>query len=1227
MRKFSKLLLLTLTLVMAVALLTVVTFAAAESGTTTLTPKTMSVTGKGYHAVSKDGTFDNPDTDYSLPNGASKHGKWSITVADNGNRYAVSEYEVGTGTAYENFDVMTTTSRATYNVKLYPSFAIDFDIMSNVGLYDYASIRPDLYATETNGRIMQMGGVDLNKIGLPKTVDTWNHVTMIVTYTGKGIFERSFYVNGVLTLGPTVIDVSQDANWLTRVDENGDLVANNVLVNAISIYPPRGTEKVSYDNFLYTYYPAQYSAADIASYFYNENYVMPYGFTEAKIGDNVYDDVTKAIAAAGAEDTVKLTKNADTKLLIDKNLVIDANVYDENGVATGSFYTFEYESTKGFVHTEISSGVYSFARSPYAVDVIWDAACEGECDCFLQYGGHKLTSESVLILGQIPAYHGELPTFEFDYSTNTLKKFIGWSYANDSTVDTLVAITADDVSAGVVKLYPVYATVTCDIEVISGNTSVYYEVGADFPSIFTAAADGSTVKLLSDVYVECGSVELKKNITLDLNGKALKRCNVYGKTYEATKSGDSFVFGTDGTAVETSSDTPIFRVKASNKTIKITSSKSGGVIYNSAMSATSWTYEGELIKRDYVSWTSGSVVALSYSHSNSGTHLIVDGDVSMYAHGLWYQDSGSLSGTKITIDGLKFYHTATNNTTPVINARTNADCTITVENSFFYTNPNIRLINLGASDVGNQTGDIVASFVNCDFFKVDASYSLGVNVEKTSSVKSVTFDNCRMLDVSGGVPTAVNGCLQINGKYNAGNSNGSQGVSMIAAGSGYTSVATSVTYVYSVPTTLSFAKVTGDIATPDYNFTFNDRSVTYNSIVSKPVNVNWVDLDGNTTTTTEYPGAIVTAPEIVLDIENDNYRNLVVQWADQNGKAITTLLAYNADTKTVDFETAEYTFYAKREIDGKSKYVGTIQNAMLNLTYYGHFAYYLYVPVQEGVTLTQLGDYGPSSISVKIIDGVEYWCANTGWIGPANAVNNKNATVKYTIDGVNYERKMSVSAKLYSEILLSDPNTAEVEKKAVISLMAYSEEAYKNLAGGTLTDEVAEKFNSFFDTYTEGVRPSAHDFTAEKITVNEDAIKGLIQSMNFRIYGSENRLSFVVTLSKEAVDLGYTVQVFGVASGINKAGTANADGSVNYYTNNNGLIGGIMSSSYTINILDKDGKIVTRDLDDNPETPAVAATTHYNLATYCAATQDSLSIALFTFGKDATAARAYLETK
>ena len=53
-----------------------------------------------------------------------------------------------------------------------------------------------------------------------------------------------------------------------------------------------------------------------------------------------YDDANKAVAAAGATDTVNLVANIKDEIIIDKNVIIDANIYDANGAATGSLYTY-----------------------------------------------------------------------------------------------------------------------------------------------------------------------------------------------------------------------------------------------------------------------------------------------------------------------------------------------------------------------------------------------------------------------------------------------------------------------------------------------------------------------------------------------------------------------------------------------------------------------------------------------------------------------------------------------------------------------------------------------------------------------------------------------------------------------------------------------------------------------------------------------------------------------
>ena len=106
-------------------------------------------------------------------------------------------------------------------------------------------------------------------------------------------------------------------------------------------------------------------------------------------------------------------------------------------------------------------------------------------------------------------------------------------------------------------------------------------------------------------------------------------------------------------------------------------------------------------------------------------------------------------------------------------------------------------------------------------------------------------------------------------------------------------------------------------------------------------------------------------------------------------------------------------------------------------------------------------------------------------------------------------------------------------------------------------------------------------------------------------------MTFLVTLTKEAVKKGYTASVSGVANGFSGS-KANEDGTVTYYTDNNTLTGGIMASQYVITISDSEKNVVAR--------------MYYNLATYANAVDIPMVDAFYSFGKAAVRARHYLST-
>lgn len=358
MRKFSKILFLLLALVTIVTSISLVALAADKEESAPITAEIKKFEDYAVNDVVKD--VEN------------KEGKWTIAASDNGsNKYVVGEYAEATGTADDNWDITVTGEKKgteDYDVLDYPTFAFDFDVMSNTGSYHYSTtIRPDLYGGESQAnRITTMSGTALKDIALPKEAYVWNHVTFIVRYDGNGIFSFYFYVNGKQTLTKTVnyydtafksSAVTTVTYWNDLTDENGNLKYDNVRVAIISMLPvtdSTAAEKVCYDNFAYTYYPASYDVESVASYVYNEDYEMPYGKTVATVTDSngtvlgMYDSVQKAIDAALENSTVDLLYDTTATYEIHKKLTVNTNGY-----------AFAYTS-KDYLNESTEDGVYKF---------------------------------------------------------------------------------------------------------------------------------------------------------------------------------------------------------------------------------------------------------------------------------------------------------------------------------------------------------------------------------------------------------------------------------------------------------------------------------------------------------------------------------------------------------------------------------------------------------------------------------------------------------------------------------------------------------------------------------------------------------------------------------------------------------------------------------------------------------------------------------------------------
>ena len=1197
MKKLTRILVLLLSVV---AILTAFAVVAMATDGTELVPKTIYTVDFESNAagdIIQDGTYQ----------GAEKSGVWYVGEADNSNKYVISTYKTGSSSVGDNYDVSIGSS-VSYDITKYPMMAFDFDVMSTTGAYhSSATIRPDLYGGKSNQRIFQMQSTPLNAAGIdiPKIANVWNHVTFIIKYVGDGKFNAYFYVNGKVTFEYN-LDYANEEAWQALLDEDGSLAYNNVRVAVFSLYSPwRDTtagEEIRYDNLKFSYFPEGYSAADAAAFVYDEDYKLPYGFTVAKNDTDIFDNAQEAIDATEEGKTVVLQNSIADTLLINKNLFIDTNVY-EDGTATGSFYTFNFKSNKGYVASETAdgSGIFEIKKSESTVTVIWDEKCAEDCDCFAEYGGHVMTSESVAVLGDIPEYFGNIPTFEIA-EDKSVKAFAGWSYENDGTVDTLVPVTEDDVASGTLKLYPVYEVLQYAIELSSpeGNTTYHFE--EEFYDVIVSAPSMSTIKLYGDVYTESAGIALKKKITIDLNGYSLKVCYVYGNVYEATKDeNDEFVFGTDSLIETTTAQSSFFNTTAKDSSLSvISSSTEKGTLYISYMNADIWQYNGETVKRTAIAVKGGRLLNNSYKNATDNAGLNLD-NVILYAGSLWYQDSASVGDYTITINNSEFYQIAS--TMRIIEARSNKGYEVTVTDTFFYGPASISFLLLGTTGGTQHTEEKHANvlFKNCDFIKEVTSYSYGIGSQREYNT-NIVFDNCRNYDVESSVATAINGTLS----YYFYEQGGSKNTSHVPTAEGFERKEVSIAKTYVVPSSLTFALDTESaLNAPTFAFATANKLVTFNRIETKPVAVNWVDGNGEIEKTESlYPGVDTLTPPIVNDYKwaESEYVNIAYQWADalENGKAIPTVLGLN---ESIVSWQDEYSFYAVTELDGVVNYVGGIKDAKFNLAYTTNFNYNVYLPIDENVTYNSVD--GIAEGSIVYINGKAYrtYSSPTTTTG---AAETKHVTVSFTYDEKDYVQTFNLSAVNYAQQILSE-STLDVEKASVANMLRYIKEACA-VAGV----EVSDKFDRLI-TLSGIAELGAKESYADAMAIYS-RLEGYVESISFMV--DRAHTAYLIKLTDSAIAANAQVTAKFVETGedvelIDSAVLTNTK--ITNKTKSHDLV-------KTIKIT-----VTIPAVEEGASATVLSGT--YSIKAYINATDNTLAKAAYEFGVAVDAYRDYLSTK
>lgn len=756
-----------------------------------------------------------------------------------------------------------------------------------------------------------------------------------------------------------------------------------------------------------------------------------------------------------------------------------------------------------------------------------------------------------------------------------------------------------------------------ELEYTVGDTVTYHK--AD--EFKTLVAAGGKIRLLCDIELDISSITVTKDVTIDLDGHDLTRAYYFGNHYVATydEATGEYTYGTETTyKTATTNTASFFNINAKNVDFVITSTAGGGTIYQTGVKADTWYNEsGEIVKRDVIGFALTRFVNMDSGSSYSGSTFTFNGGISIYTDSLILQTSASNIPFTVTLDDVNVYATVNTLGSGTSNYYTfrlesSGNVNVNVSNSTFYflKASSAQFIKLVTEK--NNSKKLTMTFDNCDIIKTGSTYSIGISNSKKEALSEIVFNNCRLYDVGGKSYTNTYAAAGTLAYLSTKSSNESYCPPVYEQS--LTNKTVSVSKTYTVPSsTANFPTVTnGQVESVSTSFATKSLTLTYNTVVTKPVTVNYINGEDIVETKTLYPGVdSFSGPEIIVELEDDLYRNLRLQWVDEDG---------NLADEFISFDDVQ-NYYTAKSVNGNYDYVAGLKGAMFSMKYMTHFTYVFYLPVVEGVTVTSISGLRAGDNTAYISgDLYNYWIE---YVESAESFDDLSVKVTYTVDGRKFTASVDLSAYLYAYLAINSSDHTEIDKEATACMVRYIEESYKLVdEDHVLSDDLTAKFNSLYAMRTPANYVTEYPQNEIK-DYNEAAVDGLIESVQFGLYNG-TRLSFIVTLTDEAVAQGYKVYFHGVSYGI-----ANSrQGGKVWYTNNTEIYKYMMNNTYTIRICtsdstDKNATVIERELDLNGDgvLESVKAETNYSLATYCKETDAPIAKALYAFGKAILAVR------
>lgn len=1201
MNKFKKLLMLMLVLAATVTVFTVVAFAADE------TVQKQQALLKFYDfQTGAEGSLAWEANDAGA-------GTFEVAIAENGNRYIKHHVSKGTGNA--SYLSGPYQANKQYSISDYPYLAIDFDISKVAGDYAGANINPYYYG---NGTIYDYFGNPVKTLSqvtggnasikisafkkyLPAELNTWAHVTAIFKYH---IVDDTEYIGGYVYVNGELVWFDHTLHTL-----NTEYRAANYYFGTFRINNEGSTNTTNfsgYDNWQMNFYNKGYTQDEVATAIYNSDYELPYGVTVARIGDVVYDRIPHAIEAVKPGEVITLLSDIEGVVSVEKTVTFDTNIYNEDGTPSGKYYDITTTSTS--LVSDVKDGMLTFKQVQNAsVEIFWDDCPgmleNGVCSCdpelLNENGEHRMAVYTPsAMLNSVPSYTGEIPTFPIVEGLS--KKFIGWSYTPGGEVEDLKPVTEEDVNRGWIALYPVYEIIQYSFELISAAGDSSYFLENEYDAVFASAGTGATIKLLTDITTR-NAISFAKTLTLDLNGYSFNNLVTTISKYDATYDSETgeYVKGAQIGETEVTGDGGyLFAFTKSSFTFTITSSRPGAVMSNLRVSADQWVCDGEIVKSEVTALSGAGMFSLYPSNAKFN---ILGENITFYTGTLFYAEHGSCNATlSVNIDGGTFYSVGGYDT----------------KNKVWKLGEGIFAIRRG----GNHTIKNATFYCNGYTFWKNGSYSKGT---------TITVDNCDIYDTAIYNPSKNDQIIISNSRLDLGKSGGTISPTVLGEnnlltynytapneyftlGEGVEALGVSQSFEYS-----KFTKVGSSVGAAEIivdAVTLRPVGVSSSSIKTgtfiiqtvnpkfAPTNVIFKDFDGNVISefvaTKNKP---VEAPVVPL---GDGWRAVTNPvWLDSEGN-VSDLMLGDAD---------EYVFTAQLPEEGSIKYTAYATEMKMSMSYYSHFAYNLYVPKVDGVVITSISGVAPEK--TVLIDNNVYYLY-TVFVETAKTLDDVTISVEYTIDDVTYTAKITVNAYIYAMASVNDDTHTADDKEAAGALIRYIEAVYKfTNAGAALSDGIQAKFDSFYAEYTPMDYVTEYP-EAELVEVDVPAIDGLVESLYFKVW-SGARIGLAVTLTDEALGLGYKVSFGEGVEVLN-------DGKL-FYTETFPIHMLLASPVYNFAVVDSEGNIVMRDLDEDG-TAETKALTKYSIATYITAIKAAgestdLVEAFYAFGKAVLAVR------